>query len=265
MVLYLDDILIYSNTAEEHRGHLIRVFDILRRHKLYLRPSKCSFGLDELEYLGYNVSSKGISTQRRLVKAVEDWPTPKNVKEFQRFLGLANFYRRFVKNYSGFVLPLTNIVRGKDFIWREGEENAFKKVKQLLTNAPLLRHPSSAKPFVLTTDASKYAVGATLEQEGHPVAYLSHRLTDTETRWDTGDQELLAVMIALRKWAVHLRDRPFILKTDHEPIKYLQSKTKLTGRQMRGIDELQSYNFTVEHLSGSQNGAADALSRNVES
>lgn len=170
-----------------------------------------------------------------------------------------------MKNYSAVILPLTNLVRKKEFRWSESEDCAFTKVKHLLTNAPLLRHPSSTNPFILTRDASKYAVGATLEQEGHPVAYLSYRLTDTETRWDTGDQELLAVMIALRKWAVYLRDRPFILRTDHEPIKYLQSKTKLTGRQMRWIDELQSYNFTVEHLSGSKNGAPDALSRIVDS
>lgn len=170
-----------------------------------------------------------------------------------------------MKNYSGIVLRLTNLIRRKDFRWSQSDQNAFEEVKQKLTNEPLLSHPSSTRPFVLTTDASKFAVGETLEQEVHPVTYISHRLTDTETRWDTGDQELLAVMIALQTWAVYLRDRPFILRTDHEPIKYLHSNMKLTGKQMRWIDELQSYNYTVEQLSGSMNCAANALSRVVES
>ena len=264
IVLYLDDILAFSKSIEDHRRHLRKVFSILRKHKFYLRPSKCKFGLEEVDYLGFKIYSTGIKTQDRLVKAVQEWPTPKNVKEVQRFLGLSNFYRRFMKNYSNAVVPLTNLTRTKKFQWTTEENNSFELVKQRLTEAPVLHHPSSSKTFVLTTDASKHAVGATLEQEGHPIAYLSHRLSDRETRWDTGDQELLAVMIALRSWSVYLRDRPFILKTDHEPIKYLQTKSKLTGRQMRWLDELQSHSFSTEHLPGSKNTAADALSRNAE-
>lgn len=137
-------------------------------------------------------------------------------------------------------------------------------MKQKLRNALLFKHSSSIDLFVLTTDACKFAVGATLEQNGHPVAYLLHRLTDTKTRWGTGDQKLLAVVSALRTCALHRHDRPFVLRTDHEPIKYLQSKMKLNGGLMRWFDELYGYNFIFQHLSGSMNGAADALSRILE-
>lgn len=263
MVLFLDDILIYSKSEKEHKHHLQRLFEILRKNKIYIRPSKCKFGASEVEYLGYTLNSEGISTQGRLVKAVTDWPTPKSVKDVQRFLGLSNFYRRFIKNYAAIVRPISDLIRKKSFSWNEEQTKAFESLKIALTTAPVLRHPKHECQFVLTTDASKHAVGATLEQDGHPVAFLSHRLSDTETRWDTGDQELLAVMIALREWTVYLRDRSFVLKTDHEPIRYLQSKPKLSGRQMRWLDELQSFDFKVEHIPGSKNKATDALSRCV--
>lgn len=148
-----------------------------------------------------------------------------------------------------------------DFLWNELKERLFQELRKRLTPAPLLRHPSSDKIFVLTTDASKYAVGAALEQRGQPVTYLSRRLVETETWRDTGDQEILAVMIAIREWEVHLKDCPFIIRTDHEPIKYLQTKPRLSRRQTRWLDELQSYTVQVEHIKGVYNGAADALSR----
>lgn len=263
MVLYLDDILIYSQSIEAHKRHLRKLFEILRRNKIYIRPSKCKLGASEVEYLGYTVNAEGVSTQGRLVKAITEWPTPKSVKEVQRFLGLSNFYRRFIKNYAAIVRPVSDLVRQKGYQWNQDQQDSFEALKKAMTSASVLHHPKHDSEFVVTTDASKYGVGATLEQNGHPVAFLSHRLSDTESRWDTGDQELLAAMIALREWAVYLRDTKFTLRTDHEPIRYLQSKAKLSGRQMHWLDELQSFDFKVEHISGSKNSAADALSRCV--
>lgn len=199
--------------------------------------------------------------QGRLVDAISDLPTLSSLKEVQQFLGLANFYRRLIKEYAKLVQPISDLVRTKTFVWNESQSAAFSKMKKALTSAPVLAHPSADKPFVVSTDASKFAIGATLEQDGRPVAYLSHRLTKAEARWDTGDQELLAFMIALREWSVYLRGCKFIFRTDHEPLRYLQSKSRLSGRQYRWIDTLQAHSYDVEQVPGKQHIVPDALSR----
>ena len=147
------------------------------------------------------------------------------------------------------------------FEWNKEQADAFDALKEALTTALVLAHPSSEKEFVVSTDVSKYAVGATLEQEGKPIVYLSHRLSDAEMNWAIGDQELLAFMIALRVWDIYSRGRKFTFKTDHEPIRYLQSKAGLSGRQARWLDILQSYTYDTLHVPGVQNIVPDALSR----
>ena len=264
VVLFIDDILVYSKSVEEHKLHLRRVLEVLRANKLYANPQKCTFGVDELDYLGHNVSAKGVSMSTKLVDAILDWPRPQTVRDVQSFMGLANFYRRFIRGYAHIMQPISDIVRENKFKWDELCTDAFSAIKAALTNAPVLAHPSSEFPFTVTTDASKYAVGATLEQNGHPVAYLSHRLSEQETRWDTGDQELLGLMIALREWNVYLRGRRFAYRTDHEPIRYLQTKARLSGRQARWLDELLSYDFEIEHVPGKSIVVQDALSRRAD-
>ena len=199
--------------------------------------------------------------QHDLKAGILDWPTPSTVREVQQFVGLANYYRKFFKDYAKIMRPVTDVMRGKDFYWGDSEQDSFDDIKRALKMAPVLTHPSSEKKFVVSTDASKFAVGATLEQDGRPIAYLSHRLTDTEMRWDTGDQELLAFMIALRECDVYLKRRSFTFKTDHEPIRYLQSKSKLTGRQARWFDTLHSDTYETLHVPGKDNVVPDALSR----
>lgn len=167
-------------------------------------------------------------------------------------MGLANSYKRFMKGFAQVARPITNLSCTNKFKWKEQQRSAFEELERRLITVPVLRHPSSEDIFVLTTYALKYAVGATMEQKGQPFSFLSHRLSETKTRWDTGHQELLAVMIALREWAVYLKDCPFIIRTDHEPIKYLQTKSKLLARQMRWLHELQCYSFKVEPIKGSK-------------
>ena len=261
LVMFLDDVLVYSASMEEHKKHLERLFAVLRANKLYAKKSKCVVGASEVDFVGYTVNEEGISTQKRLVKAIETWPVPTSVREIQRFMGLTNFYRKFVFGYSRILQPISDLVRTRTFIWGKQQQEAFDTLKGCLTSSPVLVHPDSTKRFTVSTDASQYAVGATLSQEGHPVAYLSHRLSDTEERWDTGDQELLAFMIALREWRVYLYGRSFSFETDHEPLRYLQTKARLSGRQKRWLDELQEHNYDCVHVSGTANGAADALSR----
>lgn len=196
-----------------------------------------------------------------LVTAVKQWPTPQGVKDVQKFLGLAGYYRKFIKNYAHIARPISDLIRYHKFKWEKEQKDAFEQLKGALLSAPVLALPKIGKPFVLTTDASRYAVGVTLEQEGHPVAYMSHRLSDAETNWHTGDQELLAFLIALQKWDVYLRGVTFKLNTDHQPIQYLQSKPRLSPRQQRWLDVFQQYDFNISHLKGKDNVAADALSR----
>ena len=149
----------------------------------------------QVDFLGYTISEDGIAMQDRLKNAMLEWPTPASVREVQQFIGLANYYRKFIKNYARILRPVSDLVRGKRFEWGEEKQREFDKMKTAFTSAPLLAHPSSEKEFVVSTDASKYAVGATLEQDGRPVGYLSHRLSAAETNWDSGDQEILAFML----------------------------------------------------------------------
>ena len=157
--------------------------------------------------------------------------------------------------------PVSDLVRKHCFEWNKEQADDFDALKEALTTAPVLAHPSSEKEFVVSTDASKHAIGATLEQDGKSIAYLSHRLSDAEMNWATGDQELLAFMIALRVWDIYLRGRKFTFKTDHEPIRYLLGKARLSGRQARWPDILQSYTYDTLHVPGVQNVVPYALSR----
>lgn len=169
--------------------------------------------------------------QRRLVDSILHRPIPTSVNEVRQILGLANFYRRSIQGYAGLMQLVSDLVRTKSFCWGDAQAKAFEWLKDALTRAPVLAHASPDKTFVVCTDASKYAIAAALEQDGHPVAYMSHRLSDAKMKWDACDQELLAFMNALCEWRVYLRGRHFILRTDHEPLRYLQSKARLTGRQ----------------------------------
>ena len=261
LVLFIDDILVYSSLIEEHKTHLRQLFSLSRKHRLYAKRSKCKIGCKSVELVGHVVSSNGISMQHDLKAGILDWSILSTVREVQQFVGLANYYRKFAKDYAKIMRAVTDVMRGKDFYWGDSEQDSFDDIKRALTMAPVLTHPSSEKKFVVSTDASKFAMGATLEQDGRPIAYLSHRLTDTEMRWDSGEQELFAIMIALREWDVYLKGRFFTFKKDHEPIRYLQSKSKLKGRQARWLDTLQSYTYETLHVPGKDNVVSNGLSR----
>ena len=190
LVLFLDDVLVCFSSIEEHKRHLRSLFEILRKSKLYAKKSKCIVGFLEVDFVGYRIDKKGLHMRKTLVDAILEWPTPSSVRDVQSFIGLANFYRKFIFRYACIVRPISDILRTKRFVWGDAQKNSFVALKRALTTAPVLRHANSSKVFTVSTDASKYAVGATLSQEGHPIAYLSHRLSETEERWDTGDQEL---------------------------------------------------------------------------
>ncbi|KAK3505614.1 hypothetical protein QTP70_004681, partial [Hemibagrus guttatus] len=228
VLVYIDDILIYSRSLAEHRQHVAEVLGRLREFQLFLKAEKCSFHQPSVQFLGYNISNNGIQMDEGKVTAVRDWPAPATVKELQRFLGFANFYRRFISNYSSIADPLTNLLRNKpkSLLWSPAAEGAFNTLKRAFTTAPLLIHPDPDKPFVVEVDASTTGVGAVLSQQQgnpsrlHPCAFFSHKLNPAERNYDIGNRELLAIKLALEEWRHWLEGarHPFLVHwTIHHP------------------------------------------------
>lgn len=179
LVLFLDDVLVYIKSIEEYKMHLRRLFEILRKHKLYVKRFKCTFGTSEVDFFGYKIISQGVYMQERLFNAIIDWPRPLNAHEVRQLLGLSNFYRIFIRGNAQIVRPISDLLQNKPFSWGLEQSKEFLDTKSALTTAPVLVHQDPHKTFLISTDASKCAVGATLEQDGHPIAFLYHRLSDT--------------------------------------------------------------------------------------
>ena len=201
VVVYLDDIVVYSETLEDHKKHLKEVFDALRENQLYLKASKCSFGQEEIQFLGHRIGHGVIRMDDSKIAAIQDWVEPRTVHEVRSFLGLANYYRRFVEGYSKIAAPLTDLLKkSKVWKWTERCQAAFDELKRRLATAPVLRLPDFEKDFEVQTDASDFAIGGVLMQEGHPVAYESHKLHDCERRYQVHEKEMTTVVHCLRTW-----------------------------------------------------------------
>ena len=201
VVVYFDDILIYSKGLDEHIEHLQSVLTVLRKEKLYANLKKCSFCTNQIVFLGYVVSAKGIEVDEEKVKAIKEWPTPKSVSEVRSFHGLASFYRRFVKDFSTLAAPLTEIVKKHvGFKWGSEQERAFNLIKEKLVSAPLLALPDFTKTFEIECDASGIGIGAVLMQEGRPIAYFSEKLSGAVLNYPTYDKELYVLVRALETW-----------------------------------------------------------------
>ncbi len=261
VLVYLDDILVYSKSPEEHEKHLALVLERLQQHKFYAQLHKCHFALPEVEFLGHMVSKDGIRVDPRKVKIVQDWPVPGTVSQLRSFLGLANYFRRFIDKFSETARPL-HALTGKDVTWRWSLtcQLAFEELKRKLTEAPVLRAPDFNLPFEVIADASDFTLGAVLLQEGRPVAYESRKLTPAEINYVTGEKELLAVVHALTVWRCYLDGSRFTIHSDHEPLSYLKSKSSLLPRQVRWSQFLERFDYDWRYKPGSQN-VADSLSR----
>jgi hypothetical protein len=269
VLCFLDDILIFSRTAEEHAQHLRIVLTRLREQQLYVKMSKCAFMQREVSFLGHRIGADGLRVAPDKIGAVQQWPRPKNVGDVRSFLGLANFYRRFVKDYSRIALPLTELTRevtGGGFAWGDKQQAAFDELKAALCSPPVLLVPDQSKPFVLNTDACKYAIGATLQQDhGHglqPVAFFSAKMSDAERNYDVREQEFMALFKACQHWRHYLHGtQPFTLLTDHDSLKYHKTMPHLSGRLARWIEKMAEFDYTLQHIPGKDNVVADALSR----
>ena len=181
LVLFLDDVLFYSKSIEEHQRHLRRLFGVLRENQLYYKSIKSEIGTKTVDFLGYSIAGTGVSNQKRFFDATMDWPTPRSIQDAQSFHGLNNYFPSLIQNYATIASPISDIVCSHAFEWHAEKELVFSELKAALTSAPVLVHPNSTDVLVVSTDTSKYAVGASLEQNGHPTSFLSHRLSERET------------------------------------------------------------------------------------
>uniref|UniRef100_A0A2N9GL02 Reverse transcriptase n=1 Tax=Fagus sylvatica TaxID=28930 RepID=A0A2N9GL02_FAGSY len=227
VVVYFDDILVYSKDLNEHIEHLRYVFDVLKCEKLYANFKKCNFCMEKVVFLGYVVTTTGIEVDEEKVKAIKEWPTPKSITEVRSFHGLASFYRRFVKDFSTLAAPLTEIIKKNvGFHWGADQDNAFATIKERLCSAPVLALPNFNKTFEIECDASGIGIGAVLMQDRRPIAFFSEKLSGASLKYPTYDKELYALVRALETWQHYLWPREFVIHTDHESLKHLKGQGK---------------------------------------
>ncbi|KAK3573221.1 hypothetical protein QTP86_015130 [Hemibagrus guttatus] len=274
VIAYIDDILVYSTSLEEHIHHVRAVLSRLQQNHLYVKPEKCEFHRTTITFLGYVILRQGVEMDLTKVQTVTEWPNPTTVKELQRFLGFANFYRRFIWNYSSMAGLLTSLLRGKPrrLAWTDQTQVAFCHLKASFTTAPILRHPDPDLPFVVEVDADSSGIGAMLSQRHgvpgklHPCAFVSRKLKAAEANYDVGNRELLSFKAALEEWQHWLEGarHPFLVLTDHRNLEYLRSAKHLNPRQAQWALLFTRFQFSVTYRPGSKNSKAHALSRQFE-
>jgi len=271
VVIYMDDIAVYSKSKSEHMRLLNEVFERLKKNRLFVKLSKCEFMKSSIEFLGHNISVEGVRMLSDKVKSINDWPRPRNEKHVASFLGLLGYYRRFIKDFSQIALPLSELAKEKvKFDWGQRQEKSFQQLKQIVTSDQVLVLPNYDKQFVVTTDASGYAVGASLQQVDdetkrlRPIAFFSKKMSEQEMRWAVYEQELLAIVLSLEEWRHYLVGRKFKLVTDHQSLIHLKKQQGLTSKQSRWVERLSDFDYEAEYLPGRSNVVADALSRRVD-
>ncbi|KAI4321445.1 hypothetical protein MLD38_034825 [Melastoma candidum] len=266
VVVFIDDILVYSKSMEEHADHLRLVLEVLRQNQLYAKLSKCEFWMSSVSFLGHIVFVEGIAVDPSKVEAVLNWPRPTTVTEMRSFLGLAGYYRRFIEGFSRIARPLTQLLKKEAaFEWTHECEESFLELRNRLTSAPVLVLPSGSGGFAVYCDASYFGLGAVLMQHGRVVAYASRQLKVHEQNYPTHDLELAAVVFALKIWRHYLYGETFEIFTDHKSLKYLFSQDELNMRQRRWIELIKDYDCTISYHPGRANVVADALSRKTAS
>jgi hypothetical protein len=262
VVVFIDDILVYSKTKEEHEVHLSLVLDKLREYKYFAKLKKCAFWLSEVSFLGHVINQDGITVDPKNVASVVEWERPATVTEVRSFLGLAGYYRRFVQDFSTIAKPMTKLtMKGAPFVWTTECEASFQTLKEKLVNAPILVLPESGKRFTVYTDASRIGLGCVLMQEGRVIAYASRQLRRHEVNYPTHDLELAAVVFALKIWRHYLYGESCDIFTDHQSLKYIFTQKELNLRQRRWLELIKDYNLTIQYHPGKANVVADALSR----
>jgi len=273
MVVYLDNILIFTRTEEEHAKAIRRVLQVLQEHKLFLHPEKCEFWKERIEYLGLVISENEVSMDPVKVAGVREWPTPENKTDVQAFLGFINFYRRFIWDFSAKARPLFDLIRSEQvWMWSGKEQMAFKDLKTAVTTAPVLVSPQDSEPFQVEADSSDFATGAVLSQQSttdgkwHPVAFYSKSLSSIERNYKIHDKEMLAIIRVLEEWRHFLKGVTHLVEiwTDHKNLEYFMTAKKLNCRQAHWSLHLAQFDFLLHHCPGHTMGKPDALSRRAD-
>jgi hypothetical protein len=262
VVVYIDDILIYNSSLEEHEEHLRQVFQRLRENKLYAKLEKCEFGVKEVDFLGHRITQEGLKMDDHKVKAILDWEPPKSVLALRSLLGLASYYRKFIRNFAKIAAPLTNLLKKSaiTYEWEEACDETFGTLKGILVKAPVLKLPDFDKEFEIHSDASDFAIGGVLVQEGRSVAFESKKLSEMERRWLTHEKEMWAVIHCLKTWGHYIGSKDVMVWIDNVTLKYFATQPKLSSKQVRWQDTLALFNVDIRHKPRKENIVFDALS-----
>lgn len=262
VLVFFDDILIFSHTFEEHIIHLRAVFELLAADQWQVKLSKCSFAHRQIAYLGHIISVEGVSTDHSKIEAMVSWPAPTNVKELRSFLGLAGYYRKFVHHFAVIARPLTDLLKKHSlFVWTPDQQAAFDALKSALSSAPILAMPDFSKPFAIETDACSNGIGAVLLQQGHPLAYISKTLGPKTAGLSTYEKEYLAILLAVEQWRTYLQHAEFTIFTNQRSLVHLTDQRLNTPWQQKVFTKLLGLQYKIIFKKGSDNRVADALSR----
>ncbi|CAH9085924.1 unnamed protein product [Cuscuta europaea] len=261
ILIFFDDILIYSRTKDQHLNHLQCTLSILAHHHFYIKPEKCFFLQIKVEYLDHYISREGVQVDPRKIESMVRWPVPTNVTALRGFLGLMGYYRKFVQGYGLIAQPLTRLLKKGKFTWDSESTQAFEALKRAMTSTPVLALPDFTSEFVIETDASGMGVGAVLSQKGHPIAFMSKALGPENQVWSTYAKEMFAILEAIRTWRTYLLGQHFTIYTDQKSLRHLLEQQITTPEQQKWIAKLLGYDYSIILKPGTTNKAADALSR----
>jgi hypothetical protein len=262
VVVFIDDILIYSQSEEEHVNHLKMVLQRLREHQLYAKLSKCEFWIDEVMFLGHIINKDGLAVDPKKVADILNWKAPTDARGIKSFIGMAGYYRRFIEGFSKIAIPMIALLGNKvKFKWTQKCQEAFEALKEKLTTVHVLVLPNVQKPFLVYCDACYTGLGCVLMQEGRVVAYSSQQLKVHEKNYPIHDLELAAVVHALKTWRHYLYGQKCDVYTDHKSLKYIFTQSELNMRQRRWLELIKDYELEIHYHPGKANVVADALSR----
>ncbi|GJS90878.1 putative nucleotidyltransferase, ribonuclease H [Tanacetum coccineum] len=262
VIVFIDDILIYSKNKQEHEEHLKLILELLKKEELYAKFSKCEFWIPKVQFLGHVIDSKGIHVDPAKIESIKDWASPKSPTEIRQFLGLAGYYRRFIEGFSKIAKPMTKLTQKKvKFEWGDKQEAAFQLLKQKLCSAPILALPEGSEDFIAYCDASKKGLGDVLMQREKVIAYASCQLKTHEKNYTTHDLELGAVVFALKIWRHYLYGTKCTVFTGHKSLQHILNHKELNMRQRCWLELLSDYDCEIRYHLGKANVVADALSR----
>lgn len=261
VLVFFDDILVYSADIDEHAKHLGMVFNVLKDNQLFANKKKCVIAHSQIQYLGHMISKRGVEADEDKIKKMINWPPPTNISGLRGFLGLTGYYRRFVKGYGEIAAPLTKLLQKNAFKWNEEANTAFENLKLAMTTLPVLALPDWNIPFIIETDASGVGLGAVISQNGHPIAFFSQKLSTRAQNKSIYERELMAVVLSVQKWRHYLLGRKFTILSDQKALKFLLEQREVQPQFQKWLTKLLGYDFEILYQPGHQNKAADALSR----